>query len=161
MFHRFQQALALRRYNKQRLNRISFLFQSGYYIFWQDQICKFTLANIKTIGFFKALFFTYHVPNRIPKKEELEHAVVKTGTFKHAVISESYCYLVFKQPKQYWAFRENYFKNIEFFNYPAIRPISCHDDLFYIVEPKVQGRSLTTEELPRLLAFLLKLFQLK
>lgn len=159
MFDRFRYALALRRENQRRLKRISFLFQGGTYIFWQDKICKRTKANRKAVGLLKSLFFSYHVSGKGIKKEGLVEAVVKTGTFKHAVLSGRYCYLVFKQQKDYLSFRKNYFENVSCFNYPAVHPLSCNDDLFYVVSPIAIGRVPKSEELPQVLRVLLKLFE--
>lgn len=159
MFDRLRYVLALRRENKQRLKRISFLFQGGNYLFWHDRICKRTKANKKAVGFLKSLLFSYRVSEKGIKKEDLVEAVVKTGTFKHAVLSDRYCYLVFKRQADYLSFRKNYSENAPYFNYPAVHPLSCNDDLFYVVLPIATGRAPKPEELPQLLRVLLKLFE--
>ena len=158
MFDFFKYALKMHKTNKQRKKRISFLFKGGYYIFFKDKICRFTFKNMKMIGFFKSLFFVYHISDQGVKKEYLIDANVKTGTMKHAVITDSKCYLVFKEQKQYLRFKKNYSENIGHFNYPIIAPTSYDDDLLYVTEPFAKGRPLTKEEIPQLLRFLLKLF---
>ncbi|GEM_PF-5438068 len=159
MFYFFKRMLDRRKKNKQRLKYISFLFKGGYYIFWQDTICRLTPANINSIGLLRSLLFLYRIPKKEIKKEHLVSACVKTGNFKHAVISEKYCYLVFKQKKHYYNSKKNYFSNINSFNYPTVHPFSYYDDLLLVIEPKVDGRPLKTEELPQLLAYILELFK--
>ena len=161
MLKRLKRIINLRYDNKQCIQRVSFLFKQGYYIFSydNDKVYRLSLKNIKKTGLLKSLLFLYYVSNKGQKKEKLIAATIKSGTAKHAVISDSYCYLVFKQPEKYLLFKKNYFDNIESFNYPAIRPISYNDDLLYIIEPVAKGRTLKDEELPKLLLFLLELFK--
>ena len=158
MFESIKRILALRTDNKRRLKRISFLFEGGYYIFWRDKICKFNRSNIKAIGLIKSLFFFYHISKKERKEECLTDAKVLSGSFKHAVITESDCFLVFKERQAYYSAKKNYNENIDRFNYPCVRPTSFCDDLYYIKEPKASGRPLTTEDLPLLLKTLLLLF---
>lgn len=161
MFKRLKEIIHLRYDNKLCIKRVSFLFKRGYYIFSydNDKVYRLSVKNIRKIGLFKSLLFLYHISGKGPKQEELTSATIRSGTAKHAVISDSYCYLVFKQPEKYLLFKNNYFDNIEFFNYPAIRPISYNDDLLYVIEPVAKGRTLTDREIPKLLLFLLELFK--
>ena len=159
MFNRVKTIFALRANNKKRLKRISFLFKGGYYIFLRDRICRLNAINVKSVGFLRSLFFIYRVSNKGVKKEQLIKARVITGSYKHAVISDKLCYLVFKEQSDYFIFRKNYFDNIEHFNYPCISPILCEDVLFYVVEPIASGRTLKYDEIPELLHTLLKLFE--
>ncbi|MBR1600125.1 MAG: hypothetical protein IJ677_00950, partial [Alphaproteobacteria bacterium] len=112
---------------------------------------------LKPLDYFGRCFFVIMLKTK--GKNKLTEALVKTGSYKHAVLSDGLCYLSYKDMAYYVESKRKYYSNIDKFNYPCVKPIAYVDECCCVIQPIASGRQLTKEDVYHLLKSLLSYFR--